>query len=321
MRDYRESTIKKAINNMVFTTGIELLEFIIFDVLLVGNYHVGRNDLGRLVDPNLLFSGTFDIRIRIVCHQQGNVVITVDRDNNGFFRITDVTVEEPSRRPLYSFPLDSPEPIQLAINDDKLLIWSANNDAYIEMKISDIFITGKHWDSGHHFIPIIKINKNEVLDYFLDFMGVKLDQASYHLIKHDIGDIIDMGEPIRMSIRDKRDCVRIANPLTVSKQMILVNDGPNNMIAYNLSEETFQKYNNSSMNLKFIAMSICHDDDDDDSTLFTCAMGTQNKGAEGYYYVDDIEWELTEHKLPRFERDIVMSEHEMSEIMRELSSK
>ena len=45
------------------------------------------------------------------------------------------------------------------------------------------------------------------------------------------------------------------------------------------------------MNLKFIAMSICHDDDDDDddSTLFTCAMGTQNRD-QRILLCDDIEW-------------------------------
>lgn len=328
MKNYREFTINEAINNMVvFVTGRELLDFVIFDVLLVGNYHVGRNDVKRIVDPNLLSSGTGTFDILLVDNQRGNMVITVYRDNNDLFRITDVTVEEePSRRPLYAFPVDSPESIQITIDDNKLRIWSANNNANIEMKISDIFIEGKHWESGHHFIPVMKINKDEVLDYFLDFMGVSIDQASYSLIKHDIIRIINTdGEPIRLSIRDKRTCARVANPATIAKQMILVNDGSSSTtsIMYNLSEETFfQKDYNSSiadiaMDLKFIAMSIRYDDEN--NTLFSCATGTQNNGTEECYYIDNVQVALTEHKPPR--HDIYLSKYQYGKMMRELASK
>lgn len=101
----------------------------------------------QIIDPGIIpASKNFDILL--VCHHHGNVVMVVNRDHC-FFRITDVTTKEPSRRPMYSFPLDSPEPIQMTIDSGKLLIWSGSNNTTISMKILDIFIEGKHCESGH----------------------------------------------------------------------------------------------------------------------------------------------------------------------------
>jgi len=102
----------------------------------------------QIIDPGIIpASKNFDILL--VCHHYGNLVMVVNRDHCFFFRITDVTTKEPSRRPMYSFPLDSPEPIQMTIDSGKLLIWSGSNNTTISMKVSDIFIEGKHFESGH----------------------------------------------------------------------------------------------------------------------------------------------------------------------------
>lgn len=314
MRNYREHVINTAIRDKrIFLSQTELFDFIIFEIELIGEVSFRKGSVKQMTDPNMLpFGNGFDILI--VCNIRGNLVISISRDNHGFFEIRGCKREgEPSLRPLYNFPVDSPEALQFTVNGGKLLIWSCVTGCTIEMKTSDVFIPGKNWDNGYYYLTKLKINNDEVLDYCLDFIGVMIDQSSYYSLKYDISNVINTGKPVFISVRDKRDFKVVANQATTIKQMVIVTDKTGGMVTiHNISTRT-----ESVNKLQYICMTIHNEDDIGE--IFRCAMGTPGDEATRYYYNNDILTTPTEHKPPS--SPYSLTEYGTEQVLKELLKK
>lgn len=291
MREYKEWLLEKTISNQRLFKHNELFQFIMYELELIGEVHFTCDNMTMLSRINLgeMFSR---FSMRTVSRQQGDLIINVITKGENLFMITGYAMGEPTREPLYNFPVDEPEPVQMTVDrpGSTVKIWTPDTGV-ISMRTSDVLIKGKEWSEELHAISSTKISTDEVLDYLMDFLGLSIDQETYTLVKYDITTEINNGKPLFISVSDKRKIIAKINSMngskdikSIAKQMVLVTDPTNTTVStvYNISGKT-----DIINKLNYIGIAV-YTDEEDGYDIFRCAMGTPGKPDSHHcYYINN----------------------------------